>query len=271
MNNAFSGFDFSRSVDDGARDDSTAFENPNDAASSDAELTDNDQLDDDDCCEDEEDIPEFGLVDVIEAFTAMRHEWRNQTREGRELSEAVVASTQQIRELEQRLAAHLAVATSDDLSSNLVNLIIDIDTHLSRAVDACQKHDAARQRQQAETVAAVRDTFARSNFMVRWFSRGIQEQVLHILNGGDHLTPEPQPDASTEGLLLVVSRLQRLMAERRITRVPTVGQPFDGETMNAVSAVESKQHSAGHVVEELSPGYFWRGQRLKFADVRVSK
>ena len=72
MNNHFSGFDTAPAADDS-----------------------NDHLVD--SPDDLDDIPEFGLVDVIEAFTAMRHEWRGQTREGRELAAAVAASTTQIQ------------------------------------------------------------------------------------------------------------------------------------------------------------------------------
>ena len=44
----------------------------------------------------DEDVPAFGLVDVIEAFTAMRHEYRGQTREGRELAESVRSAVERI-------------------------------------------------------------------------------------------------------------------------------------------------------------------------------
>ncbi|HQX51950.1 MAG TPA: nucleotide exchange factor GrpE [Planctomycetaceae bacterium] len=221
--------------------------------------------------DDFDDIPEFGLVDVIEAFTAMRHEWRGQTREGRELAAAVAASTTQIQHLENRLAAQLAVATSDEITRNLVNLIVDIDAHLSRAVEACAKYDKTHHRQQSDCSAAIRDAFEQRNFLSRWLSRPLLRRTLEILNADAIQNTQPQTNPSIEGLLLVVSRLRRMMAERNIKRLDFVGKPFDAETMNAVSVVESTQYPAGHVVEELSPAYLWRDQLLRFADVRVSK
>lgn len=216
-----------------------------------------------------DDIPEFGLTDVIEAFTAMRHEWRGQAREGRELSSAVVASVERIQQLENRLTAQLAIATSDDILSNLVNLIVDIDSHLSRAVEACVKYDALRIRQQVEPAAAVRDAFEKQNFLARWFSRAFLRRALEILDSNAFQKSPVNP--AMEGLQLVVSRLRRMMAERDIMRVDVIGKLFDADTMNAVSVVEFTQYPPGHVVEELSPAYRWRGQLLRFADVRVSK
>lgn len=217
----------------------------------------------------EDDIPEFGLTDVIEAFTAMRHEWRGQAREGRELSSAVIASVERIQQLENRLTAQLAVATSDDIISNLVNLIVDIDAHLSRAVDACVKYDAVRIRQPAEPATAVREAFEKQNFLARWFSRPFLQKALEILDTDASQKSPVNP--AMEGLQLVVSRLRRMMAERDIKRLEVTGRPFDAEIMNAVSVVESSQYPPGHVVEELSPAYRWRGQLLRCADVRVSK
>jgi len=217
----------------------------------------------------EDDIPEFGLTDVIEAFTALRHEWRGQVREGRELSNAVVASVERIQQLENRLTAQLAVATSDDMISNLVHLIVDIDAHLSRAVDACVRYDAVRIRQPAEPAAAIRDAFEKQNFLTRWFSRPFLLKSLEILDANASQKSPANP--AMEGLQLVVSRLRRMMAERDIKRVDVTGKPFDAEIMNAVSVLESGQYPPGHVVEELSPAYRWRGQLLRFADVRVSK
>ena len=249
MNNHFSGFDTAPAADDS-----------------------NDRLvDSPDDLDDLDDIPEFGLVDVIEAFTAMRHEWRGQTREGRELAAAVAASTTQIQHLENRLAAQLAVATSDEITRNLVNLIVDIDAHLSRAVDACVKYDKTYHRQHADSSAAIQKAFEQRNFLSRWFCRPLLRRALEILKADAALNKQPQSNPSIEGLLLVVSRLRRMMAERNIKRLDFVGKPFDAETMNAVSVVESTQYPAGHVVEELSPAYLWRNQLLRFADVRVSK
>jgi len=217
----------------------------------------------------EDDIPEFGLTDVIEAFTAMRHEWRGQAREGRELSSAVIASVERIQQLENRLTAQLAIATSDEIISNLVNLIVDIDSHLSRAVDACVKYDAVRIRQPVEPAAAIRDAFEKQNFLARWFSRPFLQRALEILD--TNASQKSPANPAMEGLQLVVSRLRRMMADRDIKRVDVTGKPFDAEIMNAVSVVEFGQYPPGHVVEELSPAYRWRGQLLRCADVRVSK
>jgi molecular chaperone GrpE len=60
------------------------------------------------------------------------------------------------------------------------------------------------------------------------------------------------------------------MQDCKIERVETLGQPFDGHTMNAIGTLETTDQPPGCVAEQLSPGYVWEGRLLRFADVRVS-
>ena len=42
----------------------------------------------------EPEAPQFGLLEVIEAFTAMRHEFRTQSREQRPLADSITAAAE---------------------------------------------------------------------------------------------------------------------------------------------------------------------------------
>ena len=46
------------------------------------------------------DEPQFGLLDVVEAFTAMRHEWRTQSKQNRDLAQSMQASTELLTRLD---------------------------------------------------------------------------------------------------------------------------------------------------------------------------
>jgi molecular chaperone GrpE len=51
------------------------------------------------------DPPQFGAVDIVEAFTALRHEWRGQTKESRALAAQIEGAVARIQAVEARLAA----------------------------------------------------------------------------------------------------------------------------------------------------------------------
>ena len=114
------------------------------------------------------DEPVFGLVDVVEAFTAMRHESRGQRRETRELSESILSVVENVQGLEAKLLA--AADSRPDDSKKLVELIADVDSQLSRAVASAQQLDDLRERERATEWAAVQQSFAGMNAIARWLA-----------------------------------------------------------------------------------------------------
>ena len=47
--------------------------------------------------------PQFGVIDIVEAFTAMRHEWRGQTKESRQLAEQIQAAVATLQDIKMKL------------------------------------------------------------------------------------------------------------------------------------------------------------------------
>jgi molecular chaperone GrpE len=66
------------------------------------------------------------------------------------------------------------------------------------------------------------------------------------------------------------SHLEALLKKEGITRIETVGAPFDPGTMTAVAAEPSASLPPQSVLEEVVPGYAWRGEVLRLAQVKVS-
>jgi molecular chaperone GrpE len=221
---------------------------------------------------DEGAVPRLGLLDVIEAFTAMRHEWRGQTRESRALATAVESAADRICQLDEKLVAGFeaaADAAGNEVAQGLAEAIVEIDVHLSRAIDAAvsatssrDETDLASQRQ------AVRDLFAKQNFIRRWFCRPFLQGVLRVM---EEAQARRAVDPTSEGLQLLVTRVRRLLSDQRIDRLETLGMPFDAEKMNAIEAIHAAGRPRGHVIEQLSPAYAWRGRLLRYAEVRISR
>jgi molecular chaperone GrpE len=209
--------------------------------------------------------PEFGLIDVIEAFTAMRHDWRVQTKESRVVAESIQAAVGAIQDLQSKLPAP-AADSSLDASRPLAQLLAETDHQLTRAVDGVRQAESSRRQRDEADAHAVREYFASMSALARWFARPLLELVMKQRIEG----ASPTEDPALEGLNLILARLRRAMKQQHVERFDAVGQAFDASTMNAIGAVVSDEYPAGHVAEQLSPGYRWRGQILRFAEVRVT-
>jgi molecular chaperone GrpE len=78
-------------------------------------------------------------------------------------------------------------------------------------------------------------------------------------------------NAWREGVRLTLRRIDRLLAERSIVAIETVGRPFDPRHAAAMSTVEDPTIADGIVVEEVRPGFLWRGELLRSAEVIVAR
>jgi molecular chaperone GrpE len=93
----------------------------------------------------------------------------------------------------------------------------------------------------------------------RWYAR--------IRSKAKHETER----AWREGVRLTLRRIDRLLAERSIVAIETVGRPFDPRLAAAMSTVEDPTIADGIVVEEVRPGFLWQGELLRSAEVIVAR
>jgi molecular chaperone GrpE len=203
----------------------------------------------------------------------MRHEWRGQTRENRQLAEEIHAASQQIIELQESLTtATPSNSTSNDESAlKLVEALAEIDWHLSRVVEAASSFSA----EQAETgvpdlQTTVSELYQQQGLLARKLSRKFHAEV-HAAVERFESERRSLPDLKLEGLQLPVSRVQRILQKRDIVRIDTVGKPFDAELMHAIEAVDAAGHASAEVIEQLSPAYQWQGRVVRYAEVRIAR
>jgi molecular chaperone GrpE len=205
------------------------------------------------------------LVDVIEAFTAMRHEWRGQTKESRAVAESIQSAVGAIQDLQAKLLAQTA-DTPLDVSRPLAKLLAETDHQLTRAVQVVRRTATNRRQRDEAGALAVREYFAGMSGLARWFARPLLAFVMEQVQPSESSTADP----AMEGLELILARLRNAMQQQHIQRLDAIGQVFDANTMTAIGTIASDEYPAGHVAEQLSPGYQWRGQVLQFAEVRVT-
>lgn len=211
----------------------------------------------------------FGLVDVVEAFTAMRHDWRTNTKETRQLVDLLREATQQV-EANAQQARNSASVEGDDLRAarNLAIAVCEIDHALERAVAAAYKVGAGDNTSALALRSGVESAFREKSWIARWRAKAWHAEVLRIID-------EQPLDATVTGIVggleLIQSRVRRLMSDCDIERIEVAGAAFDGDCMNAIDSVDDASVPSGHVAEQLKAEYRWRAHQLVYAEVRVAR
>jgi molecular chaperone GrpE len=221
-----------------------------------------------------DDIPAIemlGALDIVEAFTALRHELKLQVRSGRETQQAFSDGLQRI---EQRIAAAQATpaAANSSESRKLAEAIADIDENLQRAVESLNKNFATA-KTPPTWLASFDATVAQAPWLARCFATNTFSALRKILEQAERETLAPEKSQSTtlQGFELLMARVRRQMQQAEIERVDVVGKPFDAEIMNAIDMIDAPAVAKAHVAEQLRPAYRWRGSLLRYADVRLAK
>ena len=213
-----------------------------------------------------------GLWEVVCEFTALRQEVKLQTKSSRALEEQAGAAVQALHEALARLRQIEADQSraAEQAAAPLVEAMADLDEALQRGQTALE---SARLRlmdlwtidlpRQLGAVAAAQSGWR------RWLCRGWHRAVGKLVQ--ETADKQRQVVGSlADGYLLVRGRLERAMAREGLERIRCLGQPVDPHAMTVVEASEMPGQPAGMVLEELRPGYCWKGRVLRFAEVRAS-
>lgn len=211
----------------------------------------------------------LGVLDIVEAFTALRQELKLQVRSGREAQQAFNDGIQRI---EQRItASQTNPAAHSSESRKLAEAIADIDENFQRAVDSLAKNFATRT--PPTWLASFDASIARASWLARTFANRLFSTLRKIAEQAEQETQaiEKSQRTTLQGFDLLLARVRRQMQQAEIERIDVLGKPFDAEIMNAIDRIDSPGVAPAHVAEQLRPAYRWRGTLLRFADVRIAK
>jgi len=100
--------------------------------------------------------------------------------------------------------------------------------------------------------------------------------LRHILPLVDNLEmvlkhSESDPAVLRQGVEMIVQELLRTLEMEGVKPIKSVGERFDPFMHEAVEAVESTEHPAETVIDEVQRGYTYKGELLRPARVRVSR
>jgi len=214
---------------------------------------------------------DFGVIDLVEEFTALRHEVKLQTKSGRVLIDqtetavsALRLAIEQFRSLGPKEAQ--AVWTA---GKALAEAIADLDEALDRGrreLDRARQWIAGESIRELET--ALNDLHRSRSWIRRRLLRAYHNEVLDVVRR-DGLSRHDLFDSLIEGFGLIQNRLGRVMASEQVKRIPCEGNPVDLALMTVLEVVHEPDQPPGTVVKELRRGYTWRGRVIRYAEVQA--
>lgn len=216
--------------------------------------------------------PEFGLVDLVSEFTALRHELKLQTKGTRgliEQSESTLAglkqAIEQFRSVEPRESR-----TAWEAGKPLALALADLDESLARGRREIERISRRLPEDSVPALLeAVDERYLRQSWLRRLLTADYHRQVQNVARNAVWLRVDLL-EAILEGYELIQARLARVMRSEQIERITCEGRPVDPETMLVLEVVDDPEHAPGTVVRELRSGYTWRGRLLRNAEVQAA-
>ena len=218
-------------------------------------------------------VRSVGLFDVVEAFTALRQEVKLQTKSSRTVQDcadsAIVALETAIErfngvEAKEMSAARAAVIP---LVKTIAELRESVDrgrTVIERA--AAQVSDETRTR----FVNWLEEESNREPWWRRWIIRRFRRALESRWEQQLREVHKPLCESLVDGYKLIQQRLDRAMQEHEIRRIECVGRPVDLQCMTVIDITEDSGRPPGIVVEDVRPGYYWKTEVVRFAEVRAA-
>ena len=217
-------------------------------------------------------LPDVGLRQLIEAFTAMRHDLKLQTKSARALEHALQPA---LAGLEQAMGRFQAVTGCEQEAAKLaakpfVETLIGLDEAFLRGARAFESmHQRIARTSPERARETVDEPLPRLPRWRRWFVRNERRQTGRP--GAETPARDHAEDIAhlMEGHTLIQARIERALREHEIYRIESVGRHVNPSEMTVVELVDSPDTEPETVVEEIRPGYKWRDKVIRCAEVRA--
>ena len=113
------------------------------------------------------------------------------------------------------------------------------------------------------------------NELIRYAAETVIRALLPVIDSLDRalvaVDQQSDPTAVVKGVHLIHRQLHSVLQKEGVTRIPTVGQPFDPHRHEAVQQVDADDGVEDHtIVEEVQAGYAMHGKVIRPAMVKVA-
>jgi molecular chaperone GrpE len=104
-----------------------------------------------------------------------------------------------------------------------------------------------------------------------WAQRALIEKLVPVLDDLERAMGSlgGESGAAAQGLALIRDKLIGVLTEAGLERIPTRDLPFDPERHEALATQPVEPERSGKVIEELVPGFTFRGKLVRPARVTV--
>lgn len=143
----------------------------------------------------------------------------------------------------------------DEVKDRLMWVAADFDNYKKRTAREREEHQKFAQSSLLKEVLPVLDNL---------------ERALAALKGHEQ-EATPAFAALKQGVDMVLKQFQAVLERHGVTRIETVGKPFDPRVHEVMMQVESSDHPEDTVLDELQGGYMIHDRVLRPARVRVTK
>ncbi|MCA9153383.1 MAG: nucleotide exchange factor GrpE [Planctomycetales bacterium] len=220
-------------------------------------------------------LPTVGLLSLVEAFTALRHELKLQTKGARGLESQVEAALGGLDSARRQLES---VRSREDevirrATRSFAESLAEIDEAVLRGFQAIEAwRRQARTPRSEDWIVELRQQFQSQSAWQRWRSGRWQKQVERHYASLRTETDDESRGLQTiaEGYQLLIQRLQRVLGQHGVTRIECLGKKVDPTRMTVVETSHGGGQPAETVIAEVRPGYEWRGEVIRFAEVRAA-
>ncbi len=215
--------------------------------------------------------PGVGLLEVAEAFTALRQEIKLHTKSVRSLNERVEKGLDDLGQSNALLIEAKAEVKSrgEELSRQLINSLLDVDEALGQALATCSCGEEDQGRGNLLLLEQCQWEFQQLPLWRRTLLKSWHERMMRSIKNWQSKSATSNQDDYVSGLQILKAKLQRTLAENQVTPIDGIGQPVDPSQMRIVATVVDAQQEPGTVVEQLRPGYLRNSQVLRHAEVKV--
>ncbi|MFW6169899.1 MAG: nucleotide exchange factor GrpE [Planctomycetota bacterium] len=217
-------------------------------------------------------LPEVGLLQMVEAFSAMRHEIKLYTKGARNLEGAVERS---LEGLDAASRAFKSVQSKEQQAVDyaalpMVESLIELHESFLRAAPVLHAaYDQLTQAAPARLSEKLDQQLKNQWWWRRWMVRRWHARIRDMVYRGQAETAERELAGFREGFQLIQARLARALAESDIRRLDETGVTVDPTRMTVVELLTDSDLPPETVVEVVRPGYLWGSRVVRYAEVRA--
>lgn len=240
--------------------------------------------------------PGFDVASVLQHFVALRQEINLQTKASRnqleQNAQTLAALQEAVSALEHQEARREGVQSEerDEALRPLLKTLIEAHDSLALAQRQVQRlletspgPDAIETTPSAPGPPVIK---LKIPHWARWIGldASVEAQLAplyawHRAQASRSTTPETASfdryrqslEALLTGYRMGMQRIERAIVNNGLEPIPSVGMPFDPEIMEVAEVVREEGRAKTEVIDELRPGYRWRGRLFRCAQVRVAK